>query len=427
MADNKDLIFPTKVFPKGIQELITETHSELNFPESYIAGALLLATSLAIGNTRVLIVKQAWKIKPNMFMALLGSPGAMKTQPIIFALAPFAELDKTNLENYRRELQEYRKKSSDENSEKPIARQFICKDITIEALSKVHMSNQRGICVQSDELKGFFSSFGRYNKGGDQEQWLSIYNGDSIVVNRKTTDDIIYIPNTFVNVIGGIQPEVLTRLFRGEKTENGFLSRILFVNNSSEDEPLLWKEMDLPSDVDVKWRNYIFRILDMCKYPEYETKELRFENSAWECIRNWQNETEKKLADSEPEYQISIFRKIQTYALRFAIILHTMREAEGQIEESTMIDMKTAVYATNIADYFFETGKMVYSYIYDNREDRNKFFQLINSLNNIFTTEQAIKVGSIMGISRRTVFRYLDILPEDPFLKKVKHGVYEKR
>lgn len=427
MAKNNELLFPFDVFPGITQEIIKETHSVLNFPINYIAAALFNAASLAIGNTSALEIKPGWKVKANMYISLVGSPGAVKTHPVDFALAPFAELDKVNFEKYRHEMAEYRK--NPDNMEKPSAKQFICKDITIEALAKVHMHNPRGICVHSDELKGFFSSFDKYRKtGGDQAQWMSIYSGNSIVVNRKTDDDIIYVPSPFVNVIGGIQPGILSRLFRGELTENGFLSRFLFVNNSSEDEPLLWTDIDLPSEVNIKWRNFIFRILQLCKYPEYKTKELRFENNAWESIRNWQNEIEKNLAENEPDSNIiSLFRKIQDYALKFAIILHTMREADGQIEESKSIDMKTAIYATNIADYFFETAKMVYSYIYDNREDRNKFFQLINSLNNRFTTEQAIKVGSIMGISRRTVFRYLDILPDDPFLKKVKQGVYEKK
>jgi hypothetical protein len=76
------------------------------------------------------------------------------------------------------------------------------------------------------QLNGWLGSFDKYHRsGGDQEQWLSMFNGDAIVVNRKSQDDIISVPSPFVSVIGSIQPSVLTKCFKGQKVENGFLFR----------------------------------------------------------------------------------------------------------------------------------------------------------------------------------------------------------
>ena len=56
----------------------------------------------------------------------------------------------------------------------------------------------------------------------------------------------------------------------------------------------------------------------------------------------------------------------------------------------------------------------------------NDFFRLLNGLNTFFTTDQAIAVGEKMGFSRAKVFRLLGVKPDDPFLRKLRHGKYEK-
>lgn len=423
------LLFPLCVFPKEIQQVIEDTHRDLNFPVNYIAASLFFAVSLAIGTTRRLSAKKGWNTKCIMFMSLLGQPGAVKTHPIVFALAPFAELDKGTLLKYEQDLAEYRQQPIEQRQSKPKARQFIVKDITIEGLTKVHKDNPHGICVLSDELKGWVANFNRYRKsGGDQEQWLSLYNGGSIVCNRKSQDDITFLPESFVNVIGGLQPGVLANLFRGEMTENGFLYRILFVNNSSEDEPVLWSDEDLPSDAEAIWRNFIMKVLSNCGYFEQKpTIELHFSGEAWSFIKDWQNNKEIDLVENGSDSAIAIFRKIQEYALRFCIVIHTIREASEEISDVSTVDVKTVILATVLAEYFFSTARNVYSFIIEGGENPDKFFELLNRLNTEFTTNQALIIGEKMGLSRRTIFRYLDVGSDDPFLRKLKHGHYEKK
>ncbi len=141
-----------------------------------------------------------------------------------------------------------------------------------------------------------------------------MFNGDAIVVNRKSLDDIISVPSPFVSVVGSIQPSVLTRCFKGQKTENGFLFRILFVNNSSEGKALPWPEDDLPSESEVVWSNFLMSILESSK-PFDETgtpSEYTFDPLAWTVIRNWQN-THEELANEGEQHKVAIFRKIQDY------------------------------------------------------------------------------------------------------------------
>ncbi len=424
------LKFPLEIYPPSLSKIVTDTHKDLNFPVNYIAASLLLATSVAVGNSRILKVKEGWRVKPILYMALVGSPGAVKTHPISFALAPLRKSDDRTLSRYAHELDAYRRQPMIDRAEKPHAKQFIVKDSTIEAIAKVLDSNPHGICIHSDELNGWLGSFDKYRKsGGDQEQWLSMFNGDAIVVNRKSLDDIISVPSPFVSVIGSIQPSVLTRCFKGQKTENGFLFRILFVNNSSEGVAMLWPDEDQPSGAEDEWSYFINSLLESSKsFDENGTPvEYTFDPTAWTIIRNWQNIKEEELAENGEEYQIAIFRKIQDYALRFCLLIHAIRETANEIPSSTVIDALSVIRATKLAEYFYQTAIEIYENIqYSGNGDVSRIITLLNNLPETFSKQQAVKVGELLGISRSTITRHIRGDNDDPFTVKVKHGIYRK-
>ena len=420
--------FPLAIFPQQIREIIEITSDELNFPVSYIAASLFLAVSVAIGNSRYLKVKEGWKVKPILYMALLGKPGAVKTHPINYALSPFRMLDNETLAKYAKELEEYRENSISGRKTKPKAKQIIVKDSTIEAITKVLLMNHHGICIHYDELNGWFNSFNRYHKtGGDEEQWLSMYSGDAIVVNRKTQDDILSVPNPFVCVIGSIQPNVLIKCFKGQKTDNGFLFRILFVENSSEDEAVLWKDDDLPSNSQEKWNQFLMEILNSSLHSEEENNALEytFDESGWKLIKQWQNNMENEITDKGEEQDIAIFRKIQDYALRFCIPIHVMHKIKS---DNRKIDCTTVIKATELAEYFYYNAKNVYDLIhFSSREDLTKLLKLSEMLPTVFTREQAIIVGNTLGLSRSTIFRHIRGDEDDLFFRRLSHGKYEKK
>ena len=292
-------VFPVVIFPENIRKIIDTTHDESCFPVNYIAAALFFAASVAVGNYCTLEAN-SFKAKAHLFMALLGSPGSGKTHPINFAIAPFLELDKESIKEYQKKLNEWRKAPDGAKGDKPKAKQLRFQDITMEAITKVLGESKRGIFVFVDELRGWISSFNKYNAGGgDREQWLSLYSGVPITVNRKGEDDITFVTDPYVSVIGGIQPGILPKLFGGENTDNGFFYRMLFVNNPAEGEPMLWKSIDLPSGCEEEWKQFLTKMLDASGYnSDDETlKVYSFHEDAWEVVRQWQNDTEIENSD----------------------------------------------------------------------------------------------------------------------------------
>jgi len=428
--DNPQLMrFPSEVFPKEIQEIIEDSSSESLYPHNFISAALLFAVAVAIGNSRTLSVSRSWTAKPILFMALLGAPGSSKTHPLNFALRPIIELDHLNNIKYKEELAAWYKNSEGQRGLKPAIKQLRIQDITMESLIKQLESTPHGLCVFNDELKGWISSFDKYHKGGgDRQQWLSLFSGESITQNRKTQDNVYSIMDPYVSVVGGLQPGTLAKTFANEMLDDGFFYRMLFVNDPSTDEPLLWKEPDLPTGCEGKWKNFILKVLDDSGFIEGSDvrKTYHFSTEAWTRMRVWQNSLEILNHNQEAISKTLIFRKIQVYCLRFCIILHTMREMAGEIPESNEIDLGTVTGAISISNYFYEQSQAVHEFVTRGGVTPTRFFELIDRLNDRFTTEEALSVGAMMGLSRSTVFRYLAVEPNDPFIRKLRHGVYEK-
>lgn len=326
--------FPATVFPEEIVDIAMDSYTDACFPMSYSLSSMLLAICVAIGTSRTLKWRQR-VFQCNLFMAIVGKAGAVKSHPVDSALSPLRERDSITLREYAASLRDYREGRT---HEKPVPHQYVTNDVTTEGLAKILLNNPGGVCVHNDELNGLFKSFDRYHQGGgDVEKWLSFFDGKALTVNRKSTDDIINIVQPFVSFIGTIQPAVLIKTFTSELIENGMFPRILYVSNSSADKPVLWNsEEDLPSTREDDWRNFISRVIDLTG----QTMEYTMNQKAIETICTWRNIIENGLFDDGDEERLLIFRKIQVYALRFCIPMKVMWEIAENREATTEVTSK---------------------------------------------------------------------------------------
>ena len=135
---------------------------------------------------------------------------------------------------YKAALKKHASKDGDlpDEPQRPVAERCMVSDATIESLVPILRDNWRGVLLSRDELVGWIGSFDRYAGRGtasaDAAHWLSIYNAESIIVDRKTGDKpSIFVPDAAVSVCGGIQPGILNRAISAEHRENGLLARLL--------------------------------------------------------------------------------------------------------------------------------------------------------------------------------------------------------
>ena len=67
-------------------------------------------------------------------------------------------------------------KGIEEMPQMPHWKQMVVSDVTQESLGKVLSHNPHGVCLYSDELASWLKNFERYNKGSEEQFWLSLFN-----------------------------------------------------------------------------------------------------------------------------------------------------------------------------------------------------------------------------------------------------------
>lgn len=190
--------FPISIFPSKIQKIIREVNDCYGFPIDYVGAAMLVAVSVAVGNTYLARMKEGWDESAILYMALIGRPGANKSHPLSFAMRPFVEHDYEQNRIYEKQYLEYQDQlemSRKERAEKgidvcprePVRRRFLVSDITPEGLSLIHSQNRRGLCLLSDELSAWVKNFNRYNNGSEEQFWLSVFSAKPTMSDRKSS------------------------------------------------------------------------------------------------------------------------------------------------------------------------------------------------------------------------------------------------
>lgn len=426
--------FPFHVFPQSVREIVRQTNQYLNYHSDFISAALLYAVSLAIGNTFRIKFKGTWEENGVVYMVLVGRPGTNKSHPITFAIAPIMEKDDEYFEQHVSDDKEFDEKmaafSKGDLSEKPSRKplkKFIVIDCTPEAVASVHYNNPRGIGIYVDELAGFIKNFNRYNNSGEQEFYLSNWSGKPIIIDRKTGKSV-RVSKPFISIIGTIQNAILDELAKDNRSQNGFIDRILFVkpNNLKRHE---WVTEDIDSKVKSQWKNILNKLIELQFDHDDENKEIpnyiRYTKEAETIIIEWQKNA---LAEDEAfnnETIDSISAKIETYIHRFALILQMLKWACGE-GGKTAIDAETAKGAIKIAGYFKKQAIEVAEYI-NNKSPVDRLPEIkkviYKNISTEFKTADGLKISERFDMPQRT-FEYW--LNDKTFFKKVRQGVYQK-
>lgn len=433
--------YPVQVFPHQIQDIIYATGECLNYPIDYIAASLCFVLSVGIGNTHVAKLKEGWSERAILYIALIGRPGVNKSHPLSFAFHPLFEHDAKNAATFKKEIKEYEqllylsRKEREEQGiselpNEPVLKKFVVSDITPESLAFIHENNKRGICLYTDELASWFKNFNRYTKGSEEQFWLSLYNGKPIILDRRGSKNSVSVKNSFIGVIGTIQHGVLREMAKGERNQNGFLDRILFVlpNNL---EKQYWSDHQLSRHVIPTWNNLMQKLINQ----EYLTDdngdiipvELYFQEDARKRLYDWQRENTDQCNREINETLMGIYSKLEIYAIRFCLILQVARWLCGEASKDS-IDLVSVEGAIELVGYYQKTARKVQQIIASSAtleqlpSDKQRLY---NALPSDFSTAEGIQVASQFSISADSFKRMLSDF-KDGLLDNYKHGRYRK-
>lgn len=430
--------FPVDIFPTSIQQIIIETNKHLGFPIDFISASLLYATSVAVGNTHRVKMKDTWSESAILYLALVGRPGTNKSHPLSFALKPITEHDHLKFQEYQKVNAHYKsiiKLSDDEKKaqgihnepQKPILEQFLVRDFTQEALAQVLICNKRGIGVHADELASWFKNFNRYNKGSEEQFWLSAWSSKPIQINRKTSDPL-FINEPFISVCGTIQNGILHELAKNERVRNGFIDRILFVI-PDDLRKSYWSTTDLNPSVSQNWQRILSILLQMKCDGEVSQNPgsviLELDTDARELLIQWQKENTDLINDTESEQIQGAYSKMEIYALRFALVLEMLRFACDE-SDKRMVSAISMHGALKLVEYFKKSALRVHS-IFSSICPLDKLTvveqTLYALLPDTFTTQEGLKIANDSGVVERTFKRFIK---KGNLFNRIRRGEYEK-
>jgi hypothetical protein len=348
--------FPKGLFPPVIEDFVHDAARAQGLCTDYLYNAYISVLSVLIGNRYAVHVTGPWIERPLVWVALIGQSGIKKTPAIKLMFSPLNEIEKMNYLGYKQSLKEYEEavKAGDVGRDKPISQQMIVDDTTMEALCDVLGRNTSGVIMKKDELMTLIFEAGRYSKSnGSEERLLSIFSGESISINRKGNDLHDLIDRPFVSLIGGVQPEVLKKLFADGRSENGFVNRLLFALPE-----VLVRTMPQYSANDEFAANYQNHIRMAYVQNEKNTTGdespilLPMSTEALKAFKAWQRDFNyRKHFDVSYDGYLS---KLEAYAVRLAFIVeYSWSVLIGGKPESISLDSMNK--ALEMCSYYFQS------------------------------------------------------------------------
>jgi hypothetical protein len=392
--------FPVDSLPDPIRGFVKAWAKAIGCDYSYLGLVMLTTLAAAIGNTRRLELKRGWSAPPIIWVAIVGESGTAKTPAFKLVMRPIRERQRKALERYQQELKDYkieharrekslkeweRKKNSTEDPppelELPQAERFVVSDTTIEALAPILLANSRGVLMARDELAGWIGSFDRYNggkgkAGADAANWLSMFNAESIIVDRKTGfPRTIYVPHAAVCVVGGIQPVILIRALSIEHRESGLAARLLLTWPPRKAKR--WTEADIDPKEEAEFARIVERLFDLQPIVGRDNQVLpglvRLEPDAKEAWIAYYNAHAEEQVDLTGDLSAA-WSKLEEYAARLALVIHFVRWAatDPTLKDADYMDLAGMKAGIILAEWFKHEARRVYSMLDEGDEARDQ-------------------------------------------------------
>jgi len=238
--------------------LVRDAAERANAPAEYVLGGLLAVTGALLAQSRTARAWPGWSESPVLWFALVGDPSAGKTPALSEVLAAADAVEKIIGDDFDNEQARYvesleRSKAAKDawkesvreatklNSptptlpsdaiepEAPVQPRIVVRDTTSEKLILLAKGAKTGILMVRDELRAWLGSFDRYTGGGgDRGLWNESYNGRPHTVDRVKQGGSIRVDRLTIGVLGGLQPEILTKLLLND-SDDGLCARFVMV------------------------------------------------------------------------------------------------------------------------------------------------------------------------------------------------------
>lgn len=278
VANHEVMAFDDYLLPESLRGWVVDICERIQCPPDFPAIAAMTALSSVVGR-RVGIRPQQktdWTTVPNLWGAIIGRPGIMKTPAINEALKPLKRLEIDARQEFNKRSAEHaatllvydaqRKESQrailaavKEGNEQAIAiargivaeetpgptrTRYLVNDASVEKLGEILNQNPLGHVLSfRDELSGWLIGLDKSGQEQSRSFYLESWNGDGRFSYDRIGRGTIDIEAAIISVLGGIQPGPLQKYMAGNTragSDDGLIQRF---------QLMVWP------DVSTGWRN----------------------------------------------------------------------------------------------------------------------------------------------------------------------------
>jgi Protein of unknown function (DUF3987) len=347
--------FPMDGMPPVISDYVNNLSKVYGSPKEFFAMAFIGACCAAVRKGAVLDDGK-YKNYPQLYLMYVAPSGIGKTEPDKKGFRRLVEVDKELYQDYQKSKLDWKaecaacKKSKLVEPEKPIRKQLLIDDCTPEALYHA-LQNNAGLTLHSDELSTWFNNIGRYAKSGEVGRYLSIFDNTTFDISRKA-DEPVFVDEPYMNIIGGIQPEVLEETLQlNQMRKNGFAQRFLFVYPNNVLKPYYIDAIPNQSLL-----HECDRLIEYLHNEKFGT--LILTRDAKEIFISFSNELTNENRNCKTDYLRAFYSKFEIHCLRIALIIELIKSYPYGLIYKT-VTAETLEYAIRLCRYFIFCGLKV--------------------------------------------------------------------
>jgi putative DNA primase/helicase len=402
-------MLPSTMLPDGLKGWVEDIAERAQVPLEYVAIPALIGLAAVVGRRIGIYPKQQddWLVIPNLWGAIVGRSGLLKTPTLQQALKPLdrlamgaidayaaaeerAEGQRVSLDAQIAGVKEALKKAAKDNKsceehEARLAtlqaqredlgghlRRFKTNDTTIAKLGELLRDNPDGLLFFRDELSGWLSSLSQEGREGDREFFLETWNGDGNYTFDRIGRGSIYVKGLCLSIVGGIQPGKLLRYVHeaceGGIGDDGLLQRF---------QLLVWPEPPRGFNNIDRWpyreeRDRAYSLYERLADLDPETigatstgytsiPALRFTPDAQELFDTWRGELETRVrsgAINSPAFE-SHLAKYRSLMPSLALLFHLL----DRVEEcgGMGVSLRCAQLAAEWCDFLEAHARKVYA------------------------------------------------------------------
>ena len=374
--------FDYELLPDILRPWVKDIVERAQLPPDFPAVGAIVAAGSLIGRKVGIRPKRYddWLEIPNLWGAVIGRPGVMKSPALEEALKPLKRLAHAAAEQYEKELAEYEvsrlasklrgeaakatalkilktNPAADvtnllrENADPPpVCHRFIVTDTTVEALAEVLRQNPNGILAYRDELIGLLRQLDKAGNEGARDFFLTGWNGKTSWASDRIIRGLnLRVEACCISVLGGIQPGVLSsylmQAVRGAEGDDGLFQRFSMLVWPDVDSD--WENVDQWPSVTAKTQasSAFDHLKDLTAQALGATQDadggipyLRFNPEAQTEFDEWRKAFEKRIRSGEQhpafEAHLAKYRKLVP---SLALTFHVLDSGVGPVLEEPLL------------------------------------------------------------------------------------------